>query len=40
MKEIDIEKFRESLTHPKLPKMTLQQIASTEAAVIKFVEEK
>lgn len=34
------EKFKESLTHPKLPKMTLDKIVKTEKAVINFVKEK
>ena len=34
--KIDIEKFRQSLRHPKLPKMTLEQIVVTENSVIEF----
>jgi len=31
------EEFKNSLTHPKLPKMTLEQIVKTEQAIIKIV---
>ena len=32
-----INKFKESLTHPKLPKMTLKQIVKTEQEVAAFI---
>lgn len=33
----DVDKFKESLTHPDLPKMTLEKFMTTDKAVIDFV---
>jgi len=34
---IDKNKFKESLTHPKLPKMTLEKIVSMESTITNFI---